>query len=65
MEHEQFINIVQHGWFLPTQTDAAKVITAKFKNLRRVIKAWQAQLSSLDVKQTSRMSSSFSLSWAF
>jgi hypothetical protein len=65
MEHEQFINIVQHGWSLPTQTDYAKVIMAKFKNLRRVIKAWQAQLSSLDVKQTSRMSSSFSLSWAF
>jgi len=48
MEHEHFLNIVQHGWALPTfQSDPAKVITAKFKNLRRVIRAWQAQLSSL------------------
>ena len=39
MEHESFLNIVQHAWSLPTfQMDAAKVITAKFKNLRRVIK---------------------------
>jgi hypothetical protein len=29
MEHEQFMNVVQHGWSLPTfQTDAAKHITA-------------------------------------
>ena len=48
MEHEHFFSIVQHGWSLPTpQTDAAKIITAKFKNLRRVIKSWQSQLSSL------------------
>ena len=48
MEHEHFLQVVQHGWSLPTfQTDAAKHITAKFKNLRRVIKAWQAHLSSL------------------
>ena len=48
MEHEQFLNVVQHGWTLPTfQSDPAKVITAKFKNLRRVIRAWQAQLSNL------------------
>ena len=50
MEHEHFFSIVHHGWSLPTfQTDAAKIITAKFKNLRRVIKAWQSQLSSLKV----------------
>jgi hypothetical protein len=48
MEHDQFMNIVQHGWSLPTfQTDCAKIISAKFKNLRRVIKAWQAHLSGL------------------
>jgi len=48
MEHEHFMSIVQHGWSLPTfQNDSTKIITAKFKNLRRVIKAWQAQLSSL------------------
>lgn len=42
IEHEQFMNVVQHGL-----TDCAKVISTKFKNLRRVIKAWQAHLSSL------------------
>ena len=48
MEHEHFMSIVQHGWSLPTfKNDSTKIITAKFKNLRRVIKAWQAQLSSL------------------
>ena len=39
---------VQHGWSLSVpNTDKAKIITAKFKNLRRVLKAWQAHLSSL------------------
>jgi hypothetical protein len=48
MEHEVFMDVVRHGWNLPTfQTDKAKVISTKFKNLRRVLKAWQAQLSSL------------------
>jgi hypothetical protein len=48
MEHEHFFQVVQHGWSLPTnQTDKAKVLTAKFKNLRRVLRAWQAQLSSV------------------
>ena len=48
MEHEHFLDVVQHGWTLPTnQTDCAKIISAKFKNLRRVIKAWQKHLSSL------------------
>jgi len=48
MEHEHFTSIIRHGWSLPTsQIDAAKIITAKFKNLRRVIKSWQSQLSNL------------------
>ena len=48
MEHEHFWEIVQHGWSVPTfQTDKAKVITAKFKNLRRVLRAWQSNISSL------------------
>lgn len=48
MEHEDFMAIVQHGWNDPTtQTDAAKRITEKFKNLRRVLKAWHSQLSNL------------------
>ena len=50
MEHEHFLSIVQHAWSLPVQQqDMAKRISAKFKNLRRVIKAWQSHLSSLDV----------------
>ncbi|KAG2650715.1 hypothetical protein PVAP13_1NG196719, partial [Panicum virgatum] len=48
MEHENFMTVVQHGWSIPVyHTDVAKKITAKFKNLRRVIKAWQSHLSSL------------------
>jgi hypothetical protein len=40
--------VVQHGWNVPTnQTDKAKIISAKFKNLRRVLKAWQSQMSNL------------------
>jgi hypothetical protein len=29
------------------QTNRCKIISAKFKNLRRVLRAWQSQLSSL------------------
>lgn len=39
---------MSHGWTLPVpSTDKAKIITARFKNLRRVLKAWQAQSSGL------------------
>lgn len=48
MEHEQFMAVVNHGWNLPEpHVDAAKRISAKFKNLRRVLKAWHLQLSNL------------------
>lgn len=48
MELPNFMEVVEHGWSVPViQTDAARAITAKFKNLRRVLKAWQAQTSSL------------------
>lgn len=48
MEHPNFMQIVAHGWSVPVQaTDKAKIITAKFKNLRRVLKAWHSQMSSL------------------
>ena len=48
MEHEDFMSVVQHAWNIPTQqTDAAKVLSAKFKTLKRVLSARQAQLSSL------------------
>jgi hypothetical protein len=49
MEHEHFMDIVAHGWNLPVfQTDKAKRLSTKFKNLRRVLKAWQLQLSNLE-----------------
>jgi len=48
MEHEHFLQVVQHGWSILTfQTDVAKNLTAKFKNLRRVLKTWQRNISSL------------------
>ena len=48
MERHDFMSIVQQGWTAPNHiTDAAKIITAKFKNLRRVLKEWQSTLSNL------------------
>lgn len=48
LEHEQFQSIVYHGWQLETNlTDKALNINAKFKNLRRVIKAWKKHLPNL------------------
>jgi len=38
MELSHFMDIVHHGWSLPVSyTDKAKIITTKFKNLRRVL----------------------------
>jgi len=45
MEHQDFLPLVQ----LTHENDAAKIITAKFKNLRRVLKEWQRNLSSLKI----------------
>lgn len=51
MEQSDFFSIVQQGWYAPEHiTDAAKIITAKFKNLRKVLKEWQSNISNL--KQT-------------
>jgi hypothetical protein len=48
MENEHFLEVVAHGWAVPTNmTNSAKVLTTKFKTLRRVLKAWQSQLSNL------------------
>jgi exonuclease III len=50
LEHEHFLAVVAHGWSVPTfQTDSAKILSAKFKNLRRVLKSWQSQISNLKV----------------
>jgi hypothetical protein len=48
LEHHQFANTMLYGWSLPTgHTDKSKNISAKFKNLRRVLKAWKNHLPSL------------------
>lgn len=41
LEHSDFYNVVQQHWFAPEHiTDAAKILTAKFKNLRVALKSW-------------------------
>jgi hypothetical protein len=41
---------MEHGWNVPiNQTDMVKMVTTKLKNLRRVIRAWQGQLSNLNI----------------
>lgn len=48
MKHEHVLDVMAYRWSVPTfQSDIAKKITAKFKKLRRVLRAWQGQLSSL------------------
>lgn len=48
MDHEDFLQIVFHAWaILVQQQDKVKKLVAKFKNLRRVLRAWQAQISNL------------------
>jgi hypothetical protein len=40
---------MQHGWNVQvSQQDQAKKISAKFKNLHRVLKMWHSQISSLN-----------------
>jgi hypothetical protein len=49
MEHNHFLSVVAHAWSIPTpHLDPARKLTAKFKTLRRVLRAWQAQLSNLN-----------------
>jgi hypothetical protein len=46
--HEEFMNVLQHGWTTPVfVTDRAKLLGAKFKNLRKVLRNWQAHLGNL------------------
>jgi mannosylglycoprotein endo-beta-mannosidase len=48
LEHDDFQTVLIQGWEQPTlQQDAAKNLTAKFKNLRKVFKAWKTQLPNL------------------
>lgn len=48
LEHAHFIPVLQHACSLPTQqTNSAKIVTARFKSLRRVLKDWQKQLPNM------------------
>jgi hypothetical protein len=48
LQHDDFMQVFMHGWNVPVaQEDKAKRIVAKFKNLRRVLRVWQANLSNL------------------
>jgi hypothetical protein len=45
---EEFLPVMQHGWNVHVfQQDHAKKISAKFKNLHRVLKMWHYQLFKL------------------
>jgi hypothetical protein len=47
--HEDFLNQVHMGWCTAFQhSDPTKLITAKFKNLRKVLKQWKRSLSNLN-----------------
>lgn len=51
MHHDDFLQQVQLGWSSSTHhLDAAKILTSKFKNLRKTLKDWSHTLSNL--KQT-------------
>lgn len=53
LQHDDFLNQVHLGWHSPfVASDVAKNITAKFKNLRKVLRAWNQTISSL--KETIR-----------
>ena len=45
---DSFLPTAQQNWSIPTAaTDSAKNITAKFKNLRRILRTWKTSISSL------------------
>jgi hypothetical protein len=49
MMHDEFMEKVALGWEFPTiESDKAKKMMLKFKNLRRVLRQWHTQLSNLN-----------------
>jgi hypothetical protein len=47
--HEEFMQVMEHRWNVPiNQSNKAKMVTTKLENLRRVLRAWQGQLSNLN-----------------
>lgn len=50
LQHESFYHIINQHWVAPPHMiDAAKILTAKFKNQRKALKSWKNYLSSLKV----------------
>lgn len=48
LQHDDFVNQVHLAWDYPVHcTDTAKSLTAKFKNVIKVLKDWKQTLSSL------------------
>jgi len=48
LEHSDFYSVVQQQWTGPVHIiNAAKILIAKFKNLRVALKAWKVTLSNL------------------
>lgn len=48
MDGNDFFLVVQQGWYAPQYFfDAAKIIVAKFKDMRKVLKVWQSNASNL------------------
>ena len=51
LKHSNFKDVVTAAWNIPVgKLDAAKSITAKFKNLRRTMKQWARNISFLKTK---------------
>jgi hypothetical protein len=49
MMHDEFMQKVAHGWdFTTIEGDKAKRMMTKFKNFRRVLRQWHAQLPNLN-----------------
>lgn len=50
LNHEGFIQVVVNGWSTPNHvTDSAKLLTAKFKNLRKELIIWKLKLPKLAI----------------
>jgi hypothetical protein len=46
--HDEFLSAMEHGWsVLVSKLDCAKRLMAKFKNLRKNLRCWYAQISNL------------------